>query len=224
MGGLPSGWGQRMGLGGDPGQRHPSLAGTCVGGGACLGPRDPAWPCAQAQACLQLLTLVAPECTVPREPFLQSCQADMAACVQPSRHNCSCATLSEYSRQCSMAGQPVNSWRSPDLCCESRGASREGPGGWWGLRPGAAGPSHRATRPAAVGQCPANQVYRECGDTCVQTCSNPQHSCSSFCTFGCFCPEGEAATLPGPPKGAQSRASALPPQAGSQDLRPQTLR
>ncbi|XP_065793174.1 mucin-6 [Muntiacus reevesi] len=111
-----------------------------------------------AQACLQLLTLVAPECTVPREPFLQSCQADMAACVQPGRHNCSCATLSEYSRQCSMAGQPVNSWRSPDLC--------------------------------SVGQCPANQVYRECGETCVQTCSNPQHSCSSFCTFGCFCPEG----------------------------------
>ncbi|XP_060976915.1 mucin-6 [Dama dama] len=111
-----------------------------------------------AQACLQLLTLVAPECTVPREPFLQSCQADMAACVQPSQHNCSCATLSEYSRQCSMAGQPVNSWRSPDLC--------------------------------SVGQCPANQVYRECGETCVQTCSNPQHSCSSFCTFGCFCPEG----------------------------------
>ncbi|CAN0348725.1 unnamed protein product [Rangifer tarandus platyrhynchus] len=111
-----------------------------------------------AQTCLQLLTLVAPECTVPREPFLQSCQADMAACIQPSRHNCSCATLSEYSRQCSMAGQPVNSWRSPDLC--------------------------------SVGQCPANQVYRECGETCVQTCSNPQHSCSSFCTFGCFCPEG----------------------------------
>ncbi|ELR56815.1 Mucin-6, partial [Bos mutus] len=42
----------------------------------------------------------------------------------------------------------------------------------------------------SVGQCPANQVYRECGETCVQTCSNPQHSCSSFCTFGCFCPEG----------------------------------
>ncbi|XP_036717288.1 mucin-6 [Balaenoptera musculus] len=111
-----------------------------------------------AQTCIQLLTLVSPECNVPKEPFLLSCQADMATCAQPGRHNCSCATLSEYSRQCSMAGQPVNSWRGPGLC--------------------------------SVGQCPANQVYRECGETCVRTCSNPQHSCSSFCTFGCFCPEG----------------------------------
>ena len=45
--------------------------------------------------------------------------------------------------------------------------------------------------PAALGQCAANQVYRECGEACVRTCSNPQHACSSFCTFGCFCPGGE---------------------------------
>lgn len=45
--------------------------------------------------------------------------------------------------------------------------------------------------PAAMSQCPANQVYQECGEVCVKTCSNPQHSCSSFCTFGCFCPHGE---------------------------------
>ncbi|ELK13188.1 Mucin-6 [Pteropus alecto] len=41
-----------------------------------------------------------------------------------------------------------------------------------------------------LGQCPANQVYQECGEACVKTCSNPQHSCSGFCAFGCFCPEG----------------------------------
>ncbi|XP_026945699.1 mucin-6 [Sagmatias obliquidens] len=111
-----------------------------------------------AQTCIQLLTLVSRECNVPKEPFLLSCQADMATCAQPGQHHCSCATLSEYSRQCSMAGQPVNSWRGPGLC--------------------------------SVGQCPANQVYRECGKTCVQTCSNPRRSCSGFCTFGCFCPEG----------------------------------
>ncbi|XP_007466058.1 PREDICTED: mucin-6 [Lipotes vexillifer] len=111
-----------------------------------------------AQTCIQLLTLVSRECNVPKEPFPLSCQADMAMCAQPGRHHCSCATLSEYSRQCSMAGQPVNSWRGPGLC--------------------------------PVGQCPANQVYRECGETCVRTCSNPRHSCSSFCTFGCVCPEG----------------------------------
>ncbi|KAM5223978.1 mucin-6 [Hipposideros larvatus] len=111
-----------------------------------------------AQTCTRLLTLVSSKCTVPKELFLRSCQADMAACAQPGQQNCSCATLSEYSRQCSMAGQPVSRWRGPGLC--------------------------------SLGQCPANQVYQECGEACVKTCSNPQHSCSSFCTFGCFCPEG----------------------------------
>uniref|UniRef100_A0A8C6WC31 VWFD domain-containing protein n=1 Tax=Nannospalax galili TaxID=1026970 RepID=A0A8C6WC31_NANGA len=111
-----------------------------------------------AKICTQLLTLVAPECDVPKEPLVLSCQADMAACDQPGQQNCSCATLSEYSRRCSTAGQPVHNWRSPRLC--------------------------------PLGQCPANQVYQECGEACVRTCSNPQHSCSSFCTFGCFCPDG----------------------------------
>uniref|UniRef100_A0A8C8Y2Z6 VWFD domain-containing protein n=1 Tax=Panthera leo TaxID=9689 RepID=A0A8C8Y2Z6_PANLE len=106
-----------------------------------------------AQTCSQLLTLVSPECNVPKETFVLSCQVDMAACVPPGRRDCSCATLSEYSRQCSMAGQAVSNWRGP-----------------------------------ALGQCAANQVYRECGEACVRTCSNPQHACSSFCTFGCFCP------------------------------------
>ncbi|XP_072614879.1 mucin-6 isoform X2 [Vulpes vulpes] len=111
-----------------------------------------------AQTCTQLLTLVAPECNVPKEPFTWSCQVDMAECVLRGQHNCSCATLSEYSRQCSMAGQAVSNWRGPGLC--------------------------------PVTTCPANQVYQECGETCVKTCSNPQHTCSSFCTFGCFCPKG----------------------------------
>uniref|UniRef100_A0A2K5JBQ0 Mucin 6, oligomeric mucus/gel-forming n=1 Tax=Colobus angolensis palliatus TaxID=336983 RepID=A0A2K5JBQ0_COLAP len=106
----------------------------------------------------QLLTLVAPECNVSKEPFVLSCQADVAAATQPGPQNSSCATLSEYSRQCSMLGQPVRRWRGPGLC--------------------------------SVGQCPANQVYQECGSACMKTCSNPQHSCSSSCTFGCFCPEG----------------------------------
>nr|XP_031530991.1 LOW QUALITY PROTEIN: mucin-6 [Vicugna pacos] len=121
-------------------------------------PRPQALQAEHAQTCIQLLTLVSPECNVSREPFLLGCQEDMAVCAQPGRQDCACATLSEYSRQCSMAGQPVHSWRGPDLC--------------------------------SVGQCPATQVYRECGETCIRTCSNPQHSCSSFCTFGCFCPEG----------------------------------
>ncbi|XP_036151444.1 mucin-6 [Myotis myotis] len=111
-----------------------------------------------ARTCAQLLALVAPECNVPKEPFVQSCQADVAACARPGQQSCACATLSEYSRHCSLAGQPVSRWRRPGLC--------------------------------SLGQCPANQVYQECGEACVKTCSNPQHSCARFCTFGCFCPEG----------------------------------
>uniref|UniRef100_A0A2K5LE70 Mucin 6, oligomeric mucus/gel-forming/pseudo n=1 Tax=Cercocebus atys TaxID=9531 RepID=A0A2K5LE70_CERAT len=115
-------------------------------------------PALTSPICTQLLTLVAPECSVSKEPFVLSCQADVAAATQPGPQNSSCATLSEYSRRCSMVGQPVRRWRGPGLC--------------------------------SVGQCPANQVYQECGSACVKTCSNPQHSCSSSCTFGCFCPEG----------------------------------
>ncbi|XP_075402642.1 mucin-6-like [Tenrec ecaudatus] len=111
-----------------------------------------------ARTCAHLLNLVSPECNVPREPMVRSCQADLAACAQPGQRNCSCATLSEFSRQCSMAGQPVNNWRTPDLC--------------------------------SVGQCPANQVYMECGSAYLRTCSNPRHSHPGFCTFSCFCPEG----------------------------------
>ncbi|KAL6085447.1 hypothetical protein STEG23_022753 [Scotinomys teguina] len=111
-----------------------------------------------AHICNQLLTLVSPGYDVPKEPLVLSCQADMTECAQPGRQNCSCATLSEYSRRCNMVGQPVRNWRTPGLC--------------------------------PVSQCPANQVYQECGEVCVKTCSNPQHSCSGFCSFGCFCPHG----------------------------------
>ena len=51
----------------------------------------------------------------------------MAACVPPGRRDCSCATLSEYSRQCSMAGQAVSNWRGPGLCCESWGKAPRAP-------------------------------------------------------------------------------------------------
>ncbi|VTJ61180.1 Hypothetical predicted protein [Marmota monax] len=121
-------------------------------------PRPPVLQATHVGICTQLLTLVSPECDVPKKPLVLSCQVDMAACAQPGQQNCSCATLSEYSRRCSMAHRPVSNWRGPGLC--------------------------------SVGQCPANQVYQECGTACIRTCSNPQHSCSSPCTFGCFCPKG----------------------------------
>lgn len=78
------------------------------------------WLSIQAQICNQLLTLVSPGCDVPRDPLVLSCQADMAECAQPGQQNCTCATLSEYSRRCSMAGQPVHNWRTPGLCRESQ--------------------------------------------------------------------------------------------------------
>lgn len=158
---------------------------------------DPEWPAAQVGICTQLLTLVSSECDVPKKPLVLSCQADMAACAQPGQQNCSCATLSEYSRRCSMAHRPVSNWRGPGLCCESRhdgvglGGATGRPlcGGWaawpgWGLSQPCAS--------SAMGQCPANQEYQECGTACIRTCSNPQHRCSSPCTSGCFCPQGEA--------------------------------
>uniref|UniRef100_A0A4W3HIR1 VWFD domain-containing protein n=1 Tax=Callorhinchus milii TaxID=7868 RepID=A0A4W3HIR1_CALMI len=38
--------------------------------------------------------------------------------------------------------------------------------------------------------CPGNQVYQECGSPCLSTCSNPQSTCDSYGTYGCFCSEG----------------------------------
>ncbi|KAL7992099.1 hypothetical protein Chor_016355, partial [Crotalus horridus] len=43
---------------------------------------------------------------------------------------------------------------------------------------------------SSLGRCPSNQQYKECGSPCLKTCSNPEYICSSYCTYGCFCPEG----------------------------------
>lgn len=73
---------------------------------------------AQIQLCLQLLTQVGPNCNVSKYTFASRCQLDLEACPEPVQPNCSCPTLSEYSRQCSMSGQPVTNWRRPNLCSE----------------------------------------------------------------------------------------------------------
>ncbi|NXB24203.1 MUC6 protein, partial [Rhagologus leucostigma] len=111
-----------------------------------------------AMICSQLLNLVSPTCSVPKDGFVIRCQLDMQDCSEPGQNNCTCSTLSEYSRQCAMSHQMVFNWRSENFC--------------------------------SVGKCSANQIYEECGSPCIKTCSNPEYSCSSHCTYGCFCPEG----------------------------------
>uniref|UniRef100_A0A663ETX7 Mucin 6, oligomeric mucus/gel-forming/pseudo n=1 Tax=Aquila chrysaetos chrysaetos TaxID=223781 RepID=A0A663ETX7_AQUCH len=108
--------------------------------------------------CSQLLNLVSPTCSVPKDGFVIRCQLDMQDCSEPGQNNCTCSTLSEYSRQCAMSHQMVFNWRTENFC--------------------------------SVGKCSANQIYEECGSPCIKTCSNPEYSCSSHCTYGCFCPEG----------------------------------
>nr|XP_026651995.1 mucin-6 [Zonotrichia albicollis] len=111
-----------------------------------------------AVICSQLLNLVSPTCSVPKDSFVIRCQLDMQDCSEPGQNNCTCSTLSEYSRQCAMSHQMVFNWRTENFC--------------------------------SVGKCSANQIYEECGSPCIKTCSNPEYSCSSHCTYGCFCPEG----------------------------------
>ncbi|NXL22422.1 MUC6 protein, partial [Setophaga kirtlandii] len=111
-----------------------------------------------AMICSQLLNLVSPTCSVPKDRFVIRCQLDMQDCSEPGQNNCTCSTLSEYSRQCAMSHQMVFNWRTGNFC--------------------------------SVGKCSANQIYEECGSPCIKTCSNPEYSCSSHCTYGCFCPEG----------------------------------
>ncbi|XP_027762807.1 mucin-6 [Empidonax traillii] len=111
-----------------------------------------------ALICSQLLNLVSPTCSVPKDGFVTRCQLDMQDCSEPGQNTCACSTLSEYSRQCAMSHQMVFNWRTENFC--------------------------------SVGKCSANQIYEECGSPCIKTCSNPEYSCSSHCTYGCFCPEG----------------------------------
>ncbi|XP_015279866.1 PREDICTED: mucin-6-like, partial [Gekko japonicus] len=111
-----------------------------------------------ARICAHLLSNVSSSCNISRKGFVIRCQLDMQHCRNPGQRNCTCATLSEYSRQCAMSLQKVLDWRSSDFCSLKR--------------------------------CPANQIYKECGSPCLKTCSNPEHSCASYCTYGCFCPEG----------------------------------
>lgn len=41
-------------------------------------------------------------------------------------------------------------------------------------------------------QCPAGQIFEECGDECYRTCTDIQldDKCTSSCVEGCRCPNG----------------------------------
>lgn len=51
------------------------------------------------------------------EPYIQACMMDLCM-LQPTDSNNSslCATLSEYSRQCSHAGGNPPNWRTANFC------------------------------------------------------------------------------------------------------------
>lgn len=72
----------------------------------------------QAMICSQLLNLVSPTCSVPKDRFVIRCQLDMQDCSEPGQNNCTCSTLSEYSRQCAMSHQMVFNWRTENFCCK----------------------------------------------------------------------------------------------------------
>ncbi|XP_043562378.1 mucin-6-like, partial [Chiloscyllium plagiosum] len=108
--------------------------------------------------CSCMLNKVAPLCKLPKKIYVSECQRDLYKCTAKGDTQCSCQTLSEYSRQCSRLLQPVTNWRNISFCPPI--------------------------------PCPGNQVYQECGSPCLSTCSNPQTTCDSYGTYGCFCPEG----------------------------------
>ncbi|XP_032894465.1 mucin-6-like [Amblyraja radiata] len=107
---------------------------------------------------IYLLNIAAPFCELDRTDYIMECQQDLSQCLVRGDRNCACATLSQFSRQCSRALQPVSNWRNSTFC--------------------------------PMADCPANQVYQECGSPCLSTCLNPQFTCDSYCKPGCFCPEG----------------------------------
>ncbi|XP_078077488.1 mucin-6-like [Mustelus asterias] len=108
--------------------------------------------------CSCMLNKVAPLCKLPKTNYVTECQRDLYKCTIKGDTQCSCQTLSEYSRQCSRLLEPVTNWRNISFCPPI--------------------------------PCPGNQVYQECGSPCLSTCSNPQTTCDSYGTYGCFCPEG----------------------------------
>uniref|UniRef100_UPI0014481FD3 mucin-2 n=1 Tax=Epinephelus lanceolatus TaxID=310571 RepID=UPI0014481FD3 len=52
------------------------------------------------------------------EPYIQACVQDMCGCSNRTNDFCVCSTLSEFSRQCSHAGEQPPNWRTPQFCAK----------------------------------------------------------------------------------------------------------
>ncbi|XP_032405476.1 mucin-2-like [Xiphophorus hellerii] len=53
---------------------------------------------------------------ISAEAFIKACVVDMCACNNGTSDFCVCSTMSEFSRQCSHAGEQPPDWRRPDFC------------------------------------------------------------------------------------------------------------
>ncbi|OWK58541.1 Mucin-5B [Lonchura striata] len=53
-------------------------------------------------------------------------------------------------------------------------------------------PGEWRTKELCYQECPNNMEYMECGNSCADTCADPERSkiCKAPCTDGCFCPPG----------------------------------
>ncbi|XP_078405719.1 mucin-6-like [Cetorhinus maximus] len=66
--------------------------------------------------CSCMLNKVAPLCKLPKANYVTECQRDLYKCTAKGDTQCSCQTLSEYSRQCSRLLEPVTNWRNISFC------------------------------------------------------------------------------------------------------------
>ncbi|CAH2325417.1 mucin-5AC-like [Pelobates cultripes] len=98
--------------------------------------------------------------------YIEAYMEDLCLCNSSSTlsYFCKCNTISEYSRQCALAGGKPPDWRNHELCSLEKDKT-----------------------------CPLNLIYKECSSPCVPTCSNPGRPffCEGMCVSGCVCPTAE---------------------------------
>ncbi|KAG8438101.1 hypothetical protein GDO86_008693 [Hymenochirus boettgeri] len=126
--------------------------------------------------CSDLLNGVSASCEISKTSFLNRCMLDMQNCANPGNGSCACATLSQYSMRCAMYNQPINNWRSSQLCpldaCPSNQIYKECAAP---CSPTCSNPLYQCTSPCVYGCfCPPGTVLDDLSKnfTCV-----PIHQC-----------------------------------------------